>query len=402
VTSEPGSATGRATVPATSDAQGEVRVFEAFPELGQFPHLGGWHPLSPLLAWLIATLRPAITVELGPGDPALLLSTCAAVQGIGHGARLIAVRLPMIDKTEGSDRGTFQRALSTCSDRFGTVVTGYDDEAEPLAALAVGSKVNLLQLSLNEHDDDFGLPDLEAWLGVMAPGATIVVCASAADSSPAYAKLKQLMTDRYPSTSVPLGPATEAIIAQDPVDGATPVIELLQSFPSAVQSLLATFGEQIATHNHLSDESLTILQRLVEQQNSERETFLSALSAYKELTTRLSLELSEARGDLAVQIEAARLERAQLVTDFLDRLDELSAKLSTSSARYSAQLEDRDRMLEAQEQKVLAYAGQAAIAQSIIDDIQRSSSWRITAPVRLFSRIMARRSQTLRDRPDNG
>ena len=82
--------------------------------------------------------------------------------------------------------------------------------------------------------------------------------------------------------------------------------------------------------------------------------------------------------------------------EFLDRLDVLSAKISTSAARYSAQLEEKDRLLEQHEQRVLAYAGIAAAAQSVIDDVHRSSSWRVTAPLRLMSRMMGRR----RSEPD--
>ena len=42
---------------------------------------------------------------------------------------------------------------------------------------------------------------------------------------------------------------------------------------------------------------------------------------------------------------------------------------------------------------MLAYAGQAATAQSVVDDMRRSSSWRLTAPLRLMSRIAARRAR---------
>ena len=86
------------------------------------------------------------------------------------------------------------------------------------------------------------------------------------------------------------------------------------------------------------------------------------------------------------------MEREHLVMEFLDRVDQLSAKISTSAARYEAQLAQKDSLLEAQERRVEAYAGQAAVAQSVIDDIRTSTSWRVTAPVRLVSRLLARRA----------
>ncbi len=176
-------------------------------------------------------------------------------------------------------------------------------------------------------------------------------------------------------------------------------VQLLGDNPS-VGSLLALFGAPVETQDHLGDESISpealraIVAGLLERQHTEREAFLSALTAYKDLSERLAIDLADARDLLAAQGEADRREREHLVMEFLDRLDVLAAKISTSAARYSAQLEDKDRLLEDSEQRVQAYAGRAATAQAVIDDIHRSSSWRMTAPLRLMSRLLAqRRSQ---------
>jgi hypothetical protein len=45
------------------------------------------------------------------------------------------------------------------------------------------------------------------------------------------------------------------------------------------------------------------------------------------------------------QLEAARLEREHLVAEFLDRVDELSAKVSTTASRYRAELADTNALL---------------------------------------------------------
>ena len=133
-----------------------------------------------------------------------------------------------------------------------------------------------------------------------------------------------------------------------------------------------------------------LIGRVIDQQHAEREAFLSALRVYKEETARLSKEVVVARSELTGQIEAARREREHLVAEFLDRVDELSAKVSTTASRYAAELADTNALLEAEGRKVEAYAGKAAIAQSVIDDMRQSTSWRITAPVRLVSRLLAR------------
>ena len=56
-------------------------------------------------------------------------------------------------------------------------------------------------------------------------------------------------------------------------------------------------------------------------------------------------------------IESARQEREHLVREFLDRVDHLSSKISTSAARYEAQLAEKDVLIEDGERKVEAYAG---------------------------------------------
>jgi hypothetical protein len=353
---------------------------------------------TPLLSWLIARVRPAVTVELGPADWASLRSTCDAVRDVGPEARCIAVRLSSSDTAASPDVPAFRQLLAECAEQFADAVTGYENEAESLAALAGGTQVDLLHVSLLDRDD-VALPDLVAWFDALAPGGTVVVTSTAAGASPTFAEAKRLVSERYPSARVALGPSTEALVAQAPVDGAAPTVELLRNFPSAAGDLLDIVTGSVEPFDHLDDESMSpvalraMAARWIERQQAEREALLSALRAYQDLTTRLSLEASDARSQLAAQIESARLEREHLVTEFLDRLDVLSAKISTSAARFASELEQKDRLVGENEQRMLAYAGQAATAQSVIDDIRRSSSWRLTAPLRLMSRIAARRAR---------
>ena len=110
-------------------------------------------------------------------------------------------------------------------------------------------------------------------------------------------------------------------------------------------------------------------------------------------------EVVESRRELSNQIEAARQEREHLVKEFLDRVDHLSSKISTSAARYEAELAEKDVLIEDEERKAEAYAGHAADAQSIIEDIRHSTSWRLTAPVRLLSAMLAKRATPVQ--PEN-
>ncbi len=203
--------------------------------------------------------------------------------------------------------------------------------------------------------------------------------------------------------------AADAVAKSDPLADA-PILEEFfrlnpENVPPAVGNLLAVFSEPVEDYRELGDEAISpeavrgILTELVERQHTERRVFLSALGAYKDLTDRLAVEVADSRSDLAEQTEAARLERAQLVQDFLDRLDVLTAKISTSAARYEAKLSEKDLLIDDAELRVEIYAGHAADARSVIADMEHSTSWRMTAPVRLLSRLLAQKATPVQ--PDN-
>jgi hypothetical protein len=362
-------------------------------EPGTLPETGR-DRFSPLVSWLVATARPAVTVELGPGEEASLRSTCEAVLRSGPGAACVAVLLP-----SGSEAATedFLSLTAELSGRAGSALRAYEAEGAALAELSSGS-VGLVHLSLLDSDE-IALPDLAAWHEVLAPGAVMVVTTSSSDASSNFAKAKQQLADAYPAVSITLGVTTEAVVAQRPADEATPIVDMMRKAPSAVGAFLALLGEQVDLHHLLQHEPepseavRARIGRVIDQQRAEREALLSALHVYREETARLSREVVVARSELAGQIEAARQEREHLVAEFLNRVDELSAKVSTTASRYAAELADKNALLEAEGRKVEAYAGKAADAQSVLDDMQRSTSWRITAPVRLLSRLLAHRAQ---------
>jgi vacuolar-type H+-ATPase subunit H len=192
----------------------------------------------------------------------------------------------------------------------------------------------------------------------------------------------------------------------DPAEHAVSIVDLLPDRPESGGNLSQLLGEhseleQVLAAEPVSPLARAIIGRLLEQQGAEREAFMSALRVYKEETSRLALDVAQARADLSRQVEAARVEREHLIAEFLDRVDQLSAKISTSAARYSAQLEEKEILRRDAEKRVEVYAGHAADAQSVIADMRRSSSWRLTAPIRLLSMLLARRSPASVSQPDD-
>jgi hypothetical protein len=194
--------------------------------------------------------------------------------------------------------------------------------------------------------------------------------------------------------------------APPPADYAVSVVDLLPDRPGSAGSLAQLLGEHAELEQLLASEPVSpmaraIIGRLLQQQGAEREAFMSALRVYKEETARLALDVSQARAELSQQVELARAERVHLIGEFLDRVDQLSAKISTSASRYTSQLEEQDILRRDAEMRAEVYAGHAANAQSIIADMRKSSSWRLTAPIRLLSKLLARRSPATVTRLDD-
>ena len=102
----------------------------------------------------------------------------------------------------------------------------------------------------------------------------------------------------------------------------------------------------------------------------------------------LAKESGVLRAEMPEIKEQAGLEKAAMQNEYFGQLDELTAKLSTSAARYTRELTVRELALAAREHEAEVLAGEAAEAQRRVAELVNSSSWRMTAPVRLLSRLI--------------
>ena len=102
----------------------------------------------------------------------------------------------------------------------------------------------------------------------------------------------------------------------------------------------------------------------------------------------LATESGMLRAELIETKEQANVEKVVMQNEFFGRLDELGAKLSTSAAHYNRELTERDFEIEARVRQAEFLAGEAAEAKRKVAELHSSASWRVTAPVRLLSRLM--------------
>jgi hypothetical protein len=381
----------QATIAPSSGRVGDVAVVQHFLRLGiDSVDDSSAGSAASFLRWIVATTSPDVTVSLGDQDSSVQRAVRDAVAHTGVRARYIAVGTA--DRRGGGSEATPDAPFAGTSSS--AHFEDFDSEEDARDALGADAHIDLLHVAVAEGGATAF--DVVPWLQRLGPGSTVVFTGPPG----APEALDRIATDVIPhhlrTLRVALGPGGEALVAQEPTDGSSGSVDLLEDVPVAVGSMVNLFGNhRNARHQggellELSSGTEALVDGLIERHELERAAFLDALRTYQDLTLQLTEEVSAARQALAVHIESSRLERETLVQEFLDRVDLLVAKVSTGASKHASEITLKERQLEDAENRVLAYAGLAASAESVVEDLRRSSSWRVTAPLRLFSSVMRR------------
>ena len=323
-----------------------------------------WSPFLPFMSWLISSLKPGVTVDLGFEGGSSFHVICQVAQNLESPTRCIAVLLATPGQN-GQEREQavrqFNVLVSESVTQFGSMVKGII-EAEQFFTAEV-PPIDLLHLSLSK--DGGRSPNyLQDWIERMVPGAVLVVTSTNSASGSEYAATRRYVADQLPSTVISLGPTTEIFVAQTPVEGTTPLVDLLDNVPAAVRRLFALFAERSAYRHVLGSEPASpsevnaFIDSLKEGRQAEREAFRIALEATRETIAALARESATLRSELlelrergsrelVEQREQAQREKELARNEYFGRLDELTARLSTSAARYAREQTSMELALEA-------------------------------------------------------
>jgi hypothetical protein len=356
-----------------------------------------WSAFLPFLAWLISSLNPELTVDLGFEVDSTFHATWRAAQHSESPAKCIAVLLAEAGQTEQERASMVRRfndLIAESAIRSGGALEGaVEDLGDPIREGDDSTDgfppIHLLHVGLS-RDETREPQYLGKWIDRVAPGGVILVLGTQTTGSAEFSRIHRYVADRVPSTVLGIGPTADVLVAQVPLADATPLIDLLRNAPPAFRGLFALFAERSEFRHVLGPESISpadvraLIASLTESRRVERETFQVALRTSRETMAMLATESGMLRAEL---IEAG-VEKAVMQNEYFGRLDELSAKLSTSAAHYNRELTVRELALEAREREALILAAEAAEAQRRVAELLNSSSWRVTAPVRLFSRLM--------------
>ena len=289
--------------------------------------------------------------------------------------------------------------IAESATQFGSVVEGAVETVENTVgegddAVTEGfPPIHLLLLRLSD-DRARTTEYVQKWIARMIPGAVLVVPNTQGTESPEFSTTQRFVSDRLPATVVSLGATAEVLVAQVPDNGAAPLVDLLRDAPPAFRGLFALFAERAEFRRVLGPEPASpsavkaFIDSLMESRRLETETFQTALHATRETMAAMATESSMLRAELIEFKELASLEKATMQKEYFGRLDELTAKLSTSAGRYTRELTIRELALEAREREAERLAGEAAESQRRLAELMQSSSWRMTRPVRLLSHLI--------------
>jgi hypothetical protein len=355
----------------------------------------------PFLAWLISSLKPALTVDLGFEVDSTFHATWRAAQRTKSPARCVAVLLAEAGQT-AQERESMVRKFN---DRIAESAIRSDGRLE-------GAVEDLGQFGGEDDDNTDGFPPIHLlhvglsqdetrepqylgkWIDRVTPGGVIVVPDTQMTGGGQFSAMHRYVADRVPATVLSIGATADVLVAQVPLGDATALIDLLRQAPPAFRGLFALFAERSEFRHLLGPEPASpmavsaLLESLTESRRVERETFQVALRTSRETMAALATQSGMLRAELMESKEQAAIEKAVMQNEYFGRLDELGAKLSTSAAHYSREITERELEIAARVRQAEILAGEAAEAQRKLAELLTSSSWRVTAPVRLLSRLM--------------
>ena len=351
-----------------------------------------WSPFLPFMSWLIPSLKPEVTVDLEFEVQSSFhtFGKWPSLRIWPRNASWCCSQSPGA-RTRGAKRKSADSRPSSRTLRHDSAARSKARSRRTTSSASGFPPIHLLHLALSD-DVGRGPEYLQKWVDRLAPGGVLVLTTTSSGGTE-YSATCGYVADKLPSTVIRLGPSAEIFVAQAPVKGGTPLVEFLHNAPAAFRGLFALLAERSEFRHLLGPEAASpsairaLIDSLNESRHIERETFQFALDATRETMATLASQSGMLRDELIEYKEQARFEKAVMQEEYFGRLDELTAKLSTSAARYTRELTFRELALEAREREAEVLAGEAAEAQRRVAEVLRSSSWRLTAPLRLLSRL---------------
>jgi lipopolysaccharide biosynthesis protein/predicted O-methyltransferase YrrM len=359
-----------------------TQSLETFLAAAEFTPRSLQNPLSwaghlPFAAWLARRVAPAIFVELGTHTGNSYFAFCQAVAQAGLPTRCYAVDTWQGDEQAGAyGEDVFQQVDAHNRQHYGefsSLLRMTFDEA--VDSFSDGS-VDLLHID-GLHTYEAVRHDFETWLPKLSPGATVIFHdTNVREKGFGVWKFWEELKQHYPhhfefTHSHGLG------VLQLGDDEAQEGLAPLMAAPEQRQQIrqyFALLGARILEREQASRDMEELRQGIAEHHR--------ILTEREERITRQKQQIEELRQGIA--------EHREILTEREERIFQLDRKieeLQEARAMRETRISTLEQSTAELDRDLAAVTGNLTTAHQLIAELQSSTSWRITAPLRQLSTL---------------
>lgn len=363
-------------------------------EIEHVPSFSPWGTHIPFLFGLVTLIQPRVYVDLGAQGGASFFGACQAVQRQCYDSRLVAVDNwsggPDADNTAG---GEFDNVRRIIAEKYAGSA-GYlrADFSEALAHFAPGS-IDLLHMG-GFRTETTAREGFTTWLDRMSDrGVVIVHDINEFRQDFGVWRFWRQVREQYPSIEFGHGHGLGVLVVGEssplrlPIKG-TDIVPTSPEVNNQLQLLFAGLG-----HLSWSQAKESAASRTLQREFGDRQLYREQVMATELKALQREVRVAQQNVD---RLTAKLDDREARIVAFRERVEQLKQKAGAARERAEKLRSERDALRSklgvSREQRdrlrnrVARMAEELGAAQARVAELEASTSWRITRPLRAIRR----------------